>query len=102
MGVLANAGENIEHFAPVRFGVLHAVGREDRQSIRVGQIDQCAVNPFFAPNEMPLNFNENIFATEGVDQKCARSAAFWVAHAPRVLAMASAPSRTFLDVRDSP
>ena len=31
MGVLANAGENIEHFATMRRRILHAVRGEDRQ-----------------------------------------------------------------------
>ena len=30
MRVLANAGENIQHFASVRLGILHAVGGEKR------------------------------------------------------------------------
>ena len=40
MGVLAHAGENVEHFAAGRRGVLHAVGRQDRQSIFRGKIDK--------------------------------------------------------------
>jgi hypothetical protein len=33
------------------------------------KIDQIAIDAFLATNEMPLNFNENIFAAEGVDQE---------------------------------
>ena len=33
------------------------------------QIDQFAVDAFFTPNEMPLNFNENIFAAKRVEQQ---------------------------------
>ena len=40
MRVFANAGENIEDFASVRLGVLHAVCSEERQSMRARQIDQ--------------------------------------------------------------
>ena len=31
--------------------------------------DKLAIDPFLAANEMPLDFNENIFAAESVDQK---------------------------------
>ena len=34
-----------------------------------GKIDKGAVNTSFATQKMPLNFNENIVATERVDQK---------------------------------
>jgi len=50
MGVLANAGENIQHFTSVRLRVLHAVSGEQRQSIRMRQIDQFAIDPFFVAN----------------------------------------------------
>src|ERR1700693_967847 len=76
MGVLADTGEHIEHFAAVRLGVLHAVGRDDRQSICAGKIDTPAVNLFFAANEMPLNLDENIFPPKRVDQKS--RAIFWI------------------------
>src|SRR5437588_5971635 len=69
MGVLADAGENIEHFAAGRFRVLNAVRRDDRQSIRPGKIDQLSIDLLFAAKEMPLNLDENIFATEHIDEK---------------------------------
>src|SRR5207245_8139445 len=69
MGVLANASEDVEHFATVRFGVLHPVRRDQRQSIRAGKIDKLPIGLFLAANEMPLNFDKHIFATENVDQK---------------------------------
>ena len=67
--MFADAGEHIEHFAPVRFRVLNAVRRDDRQSIRPGKIDQLSVDLLFATKEMPLNFDEHIFATECIDQR---------------------------------
>ena len=67
MGVLADAGENIEHFAAGRFRVLNAVRRDDRQSIRPGKIDQLSIDLLFATNEMPLEFDEDIFAPESID-----------------------------------
>ena len=69
MRVFANAGENIQHLASVRLGVFHAVCGEERQLMRARKIDQFAVNPFFAANEMPLKFDKNIFVSEDVDQK---------------------------------
>src|SRR5207249_10993478 len=41
---------------------------QERQSASACQIDQFAISSFFTPNEMPLNFNENIFASKRVDQ----------------------------------
>src|SRR4029077_15650502 len=69
MGVLANAGEHIKHFASVGLYVLHTIGRQDQQSIRPRKIDKLLINPFFAANKMALNFNENIFPAEHVDQQ---------------------------------
>ncbi len=66
--MLADAGENIEHFAAGPFRVLHAVGRNDRQSIRPGKIDQLSIDLLFAANEMPLNLDEHIFPSKCVDQ----------------------------------
>ena len=67
MRVFTNTGENIQDFAPVRPGVLHTVCSDERQSMRVRQIDQFSINAFFATNEMALNFNENVFPAEEVD-----------------------------------
>src|SRR5689334_17006017 len=68
MSVLADASEHVEDFAAVRFGILHAVSRDEGQAIGAGKVDQLAINLFLAPNKMPLNFHENIFATEDVNQ----------------------------------
>ena len=67
MCVFANTGENIQDFASVRSGVLHTVCSDERQSMRVRQIDQLAINAFFATNEMALKLDENIFAAECID-----------------------------------
>src|SRR5581483_2248386 len=45
----------------------------DRQSIFRGKIDKLFVPLFLAANEVPLDFDKNIFATEGVDQKLCAS-----------------------------
>ena len=67
--MFANAGENIEHFAAIRFRVLDAVGREERQLICTRKINQFAINPFFSASEMPLDFDENIFTAKCGDQR---------------------------------
>src|SRR6266542_2449214 len=68
MGVLADTSENIQPFAPVRLRVFHAICCEERQSICARQMDQLAIDAFFTTNEMPLKFNENIFATKRIDK----------------------------------
>ena len=68
MGMLANAGENIQHLPSGRFGILHPIGRDQRQSKFRGEINQRPINPIFAPQKMPLNFDIHILAAEHVDQ----------------------------------
>jgi len=67
MRVFANTGENIQDFASIPLGVLHTVCSDERQSMCARQIDQFSINAFFAANEMPLDFNENIFAAESIE-----------------------------------
>src|SRR5215472_19105682 len=69
MRVFANTGENIQHFASIRLGILHTVCSDERQSMLTRQIDEFAIDTFFAANEVTLKFNENILASEHVDQK---------------------------------
>ena len=69
MSVFTNAGENIQHLASVWFRVLHAICGDERQPICAGEINQFAIDAVLAPKEMPLNFNENIFTTESINQK---------------------------------
>src|SRR5438067_9867269 len=65
--LFADAGEHIEHFTPVRFRVLNAVRRDDRQSVGAGKINQLVIDLFFATNEMPLELDEDIFLPESID-----------------------------------
>jgi hypothetical protein len=37
--------------------------------MRAGQIDQFSINAFFAANEMPLKFDENVFVAKGIGQR---------------------------------
>src|SRR5436190_11339645 len=69
MGVFPNAGKNIQHFASVWLRVLRAVGSEERQTICAREINQFAIDLLLPTNEMPLDFNEDIFASKDIDQK---------------------------------
>src|SRR4051812_41445829 len=69
MGVLANAGENIEGLAAVWTRISHTVGRDYRQAMMFRQVKESPVDPIFPTQEMPLDFNKDIFGTEEVDQK---------------------------------
>ena len=69
VSVLANAGENIQHLASVCLGILDTVRGEEWQVICARKVDQLAIKAFLAANEMPLELNENIFATKHADQE---------------------------------
>src|SRR5437870_948068 len=68
MGMLTNTGENIQYLASVRFGILHSVRRDQGQAKFRSEINQCAIDPIFAAQKMPLNFDIHVFATKGVDE----------------------------------
>src|SRR6266566_6590768 len=67
--VFANTGENIENLPAVRPGILHAICRQDRQSIGAREIDKFAIDALLSAKEMPLNFHEHILAPESIDQE---------------------------------
>jgi hypothetical protein len=67
MSVLADAGEDVEHLPAGRARVLDAVRRDDRQTMLFGQITELPVHAIFAPKKVTLDFDVNVFATEGVD-----------------------------------
>src|SRR5437773_12312903 len=69
MGVFPNAGKNIQHFASVWLRVLRAIGSEERQTICAREINQFAIDLLLPTNEMPLDFNEDISASNGIDHK---------------------------------
>ena len=69
VGVFADTGENVDNFAAVRFRVLDAVSGDEPERKLMRKIDQLPVSLLFAANEMTLQFYENIFAAERVDQK---------------------------------
>src|SRR5437763_8214946 len=72
MGVLADTGENIRHFAAVRLGVLHSVRGQKRETKLLRQINQPVVNFLFATHVMSLEFYINIFLSQGFDQELCR------------------------------
>src|SRR4029450_4985409 len=99
MGVFADAGKNVEHFAAGRGGMLHTVGREQGEMMVLRQVDQLAVDPFFAPHEMALEVDVNAAAPKSVEQPL--RAVHWLGSA-RVSRAGDGvpPSRTFRGVRD--
>src|SRR5207249_6646061 len=68
VGVLSNTDKNIQDLASVWFGVLHAIGRDQGHAKFRSEINQRAINPIFASQKMPLNFNIDILATERINQ----------------------------------
>ena len=68
MGVFADAGKNVEHFAAGRGGMLHTVGREQRKPMMLRQLDQVAVDTFFAPDEMSLQLDINAIGCKSFEQ----------------------------------
>ena len=69
MGVLADAGEDVERLPAVGTRVLHAIRGDDRQAILFRQIAELLIDPIFAAQEVALDFDDNIVATEDVDKK---------------------------------
>ncbi len=66
--MLADAGKDIEHFTPERGGMLHAVGREEREAMLFRQVDQLAVDSFLAPDEMALQLDVNALPAKDIKQ----------------------------------
>src|SRR5450432_3660908 len=95
MGVFADAGKNVEHFATQRRGVLHAVGREQRETVVLGEIDQLAVYPLFTAHEVPLQLDINLVRAKSVEQSS--HAVSWLGSARVSRAGRAVPARqTFL------
>src|SRR6266480_3075385 len=65
--VFANTGENIENLPAVRPGILHAICRQDRQSIGAREIEKLTVNAFFSAKEVSLDLYINVITTKSVD-----------------------------------
>src|SRR3954470_659672 len=69
MRVFADAGENVEDLATVSTRVLNAVRRDDWQTMLLRKIAELLVQVIFAAHEVALDFDVNVFAAEGIDQK---------------------------------
>src|SRR5437870_1822525 len=69
MRVLANAGKNIEELTAVWTGVLHTIGRHEWQPKFRSEIDQLFIDAIFVAQEMALDLDENIVATEDLDKQ---------------------------------
>ena len=62
--VMADAGEDIEHFALRRLRVANAIGGEQRQIQFARDFEGRLVARFFFAAEMALQFDVNIVAAE--------------------------------------
>src|SRR5437762_7478456 len=69
MSVLADAGKNIEDLPAVGTGVLHAIRRHEWQLEFRSEIDQRFIDALFVAQEMALDLDVDIVATEEVDKK---------------------------------
>ena len=68
MGVVANAGEDIEHLPTAWFGVKDAVGGEQGQVELFGKFGTDAEPAIFAAKMVALNFDEDIGVAKSVDE----------------------------------
>ncbi len=54
---------------PFGLRVLHAIRRNDWQPVMFRQVTESLIDPIFAAQEVALDLDEDIVATEDVDQK---------------------------------
>ena len=69
MSVLADAGENVEDLTATRARVLDAVRGDNRQAMLFRQVAELLIDAIFAAEEVPLDFDVNVFAAEDVDKR---------------------------------
>src|SRR2546423_10275599 len=69
MAVLANAGKNIEDLTAVWTGGLHTIRCHEGQPKFRSEIDQLFIDAIFVAQEMTLDLDVDIFATEDIDKK---------------------------------
>ena len=62
--VMANAGEDVQHFALLWPRVADAVGREQRQGQFPCDFERRLIARFFRAAEVPLQFHVHILAAE--------------------------------------
>src|ERR1043166_1509545 len=68
VGMMTNAGEDIQHLTANRSGVKHAIGGQQGQTIMPCEFTQMAQGRFFAPKLMALDFHEKTLRTENAEQ----------------------------------
>ena len=59
--VMPRASEEIESAASIRFGIKHAIGGYQRESLCPGQGHEVLVAPDFSAPQVALDFDKNIF-----------------------------------------
>ena len=64
VGVLANAGEDIENLTSVRRCVARAVGCEQGKAMRSGEGEESVYDVIFATNVVTLQFDEQVARAE--------------------------------------
>lgn len=64
--VFADARENIQHLPTVRFGVKHAVGRQQRQAMRRRQTEETLDDLIFPAHVMALQLDEQIARAKNI------------------------------------
>src|ERR1700722_16858893 len=67
-GLVADRGKKIEDFSLIRSRVAYAIGSEQRQLQRPGNIDGSAIPPFLFAIEVTLNLDVDILRTEDRDK----------------------------------
>ena len=66
--VISQAGEGIGDEPPVALCCQWSVGGDGEQAVRFGEVKQMAIAPFFIPNEVTLNFDDDIFFSKNADE----------------------------------
>src|SRR5436189_2844689 len=68
MGMIADAGEDIEDLAAIGTRVTNAVGCEQWQVCLIGESNEETVEAIFTASMMPLQFNIDLIVPERLDK----------------------------------
>ena len=60
MGVVSNAGKNVENIAAPRRCILNAIGGDQRQTFGLRQLNQTIGNQLFIGNAVALEFDKDL------------------------------------------
>ena len=65
---MPRAGEKIQSAASVGLGVKHAIGGDQRESLRAGQCHEVFVAPGFSASQVALDFDKDIILSKDCHQ----------------------------------